>query len=96
MTLLDKTNVSKSDIEEFMKRWYKDDVTTVMFKLPGGYDIKKREVADGQYEYNVMFPANVDIVHSDAAKNVTKNYRVNATVNPEGKISSLKMTQRME
>ena len=96
MTLLDKTNVSKGDIQEFMNRWYKDDVTTVTFRLPGGYDIKKREVADSQYEYNVTFPANVDIQHNDAAKNVTNKYRVSATVNPEGKISLLKMTKLVE
>ena len=96
MTLLDKTNVSKGDIQEFMNRWYKDDVTTVTFRHPGGYDIKKREVADSQYEYNVTFPANVDIQHNDAAKNVTNKYRVSATVNPEGKISLLKMTKLVE
>ena len=96
MTLLDKTNVSKNEVTEFMNRWYKEDVTTVTFKLPGNYEIKKREVADSQYEYDVTFPANVDIIHNDAAKNASNKYRVNATVNPEGKISLLKMTKLME
>ena len=96
MTLLDKTNVSKNEITEFMNRWYKEDVTTVTFKLPGNYDIKKREVADSQYEYDVTFPANVDIMHNDAAKNASNKYRVNATINPEGRISLLKMTKLME
>ncbi len=96
MTLLDKTNTSKSDIVEFMNRWYKDGVEGITFKLPGNYDIKKREVADGQYEYEVAFPATLDIQHTDAAKNATNKYRVNAIVNPEGRISQLKMTKLME
>ena len=96
MTLLDKTNTSKADVVEFMNRWYKDDVTGITFKLPGQYDIKKREVADAQYEYEVAFPATLDIQHTDAAKNATNKYRVNAIVNPEGRISLLKMTKLVE
>ena len=76
MTLLDKTNTSKADVVEFMNRWYKEDVTGITFKLPGQYDIKKREVADAQYEYEVTFPATLDIQHTERHQQIScQRYR---------------------
>ncbi|MBR0523600.1 MAG: hypothetical protein IJK09_01450, partial [Prevotella sp.] len=92
-TLLDKTNATKEDAVAFMRKLYKEDISSLTWQLPGTYDIKKREIGDGSYEYNVVFSANQKVEHTDKSKATVNNYRVTATINPEGKIGLMKLVR---
>lgn len=96
MTLLNKENATKGDIVDLMDKLYKEDVTKMIWRLPGNYDIKKREVGNDRYELNVSFSSNQDVEYTDAAKNGSNKYKINATVNPDGKISVFKMIKIVE
>ena len=96
MTLLNKENATKGDIVDLMDKLYKEDVTKMIWRLPGNYDIKKREVGNDRYELNVSFSANQDVEYTDASKNGSNKYKINATVNPDGKISLFKMIKIVE
>lgn len=96
MTLLNKENATKGDVVEMMERLYKEGIVRMTWRLPGNYDIKKREVGDDRYEYNVSFSANQAVEFIDTAKNGTNKFRVTATVNPDGKISLFKMIKIVE
>ena len=86
----------KGDIVDLMDKLYKEDVVKMIWRLPGNYDIKKREVGNDRYELNVSFSANQDVEYTDAAKNGSNKYKINATVNPDGKISLFKMIKIVE
>ena len=96
MTLLNKENATKGDIVDLMDKLYKEDVVKMIWRLPGNYDIKKREVGNDRYELNVSFSANQDVEYTDAVKNGSNKYKINATVNPDGKISLFKMIKIVE
>ena len=53
-------------------------------------------VADDRYELNVSFSANQDVEFIESAKNGTNKFKVNATINPDGKISLFKMIKIVE
>ena len=93
LTLLNKENATKSDVVEMMNKLYKDGITEMTWKLPGNYNIKKREAGEDQYEYIVSFSANQDVVNTDASQNTTNKYRINAEVNTNKKIALFKMTK---
>mgnify|MGYP002619986594 CR=1 FL=1 len=92
-TLLDKTNATKEDAVAFMRKLYKEDISSMTWKLPGSYDIKKREIGDGKYEYNVVFEASQKVEHADKSKSINNQYRITSTINPEGKISLMKLVR---
>ena len=92
-TLLDKTNATKEDAVAFMRKLYKEDTSSMTWQLPGTYDIKKREIGDGKYEYNVVFEANQKVEHNDKSKTTNNKYRITSTINPEGKISLMKLVR---
>lgn len=94
LTLLDKQGASDADVVEMMNKQYKEGTTGVTWRLPGSYDIKKREIGDERYEYSTSFTATKDI--ESASGSQSKRYRITAKVNPDGKISFLKMTEQTE
>ena len=96
LTLLNKENATKDDVVEMMNKMYKADMTEMTWKLPGNYDIKKRDVEGTRFDYIVSFLANQDVVYSDASQNTTNKYRINAEVNSDGKIKLFKMTKIVE
>ena len=91
MTLLDKQNASEADVLEMMNKQYRDGVSSITWRLPGSYDIKKREIGNERYEYTTSFTARKDVDGTDGPH--TKRFRVTAKVNPNGKISYLKMSE---
>lgn len=91
MTLLDKQNASEADVLEMMNKQYKDGVTGITWRLPGSYDIRKREIGNERYEYTTSFTARKDVESGEGSQ--TKRYRVTAKINPSGKISYLKMSE---
>ena len=66
------------------------------WKLPGNYNIKKREAGEDQYEYIVSFSANQEVVSNDASLNGINKYRIDAEVNTNKKIALFKMTKIVE
>ena len=96
LTLLNKENATKSDVVEMMNKLYKEGVTEMTWKLPGNYNIKKREAGEDQYEYIVSFSANQEVVSNDASLNGINKYRIDAEVNTNKKIALFKMTKIVE
>lgn len=95
LTLLDKPNASKNDAVDMMNRFYKEGVSGIVWALSDRYDVKKREVGDGQYEYAITINAT-ETVHHDGAPDEKNSFRVNATINPDQKISLIRITKQVE
>ena len=91
-SLLGKPSATKSDVATFMHKLYKDDVANMNWRLNNDYQVKKREVGDQDYEFQVQFSARQDIDKTDGSK--TENvFKINATVSPDGKISAFNMAK---
>lgn len=91
-SLLGKSQATKADVATFMHKLYKEDVTNLNWRLNNDYQVKKREVGDEEYEYQVTFSAREDVTHTDGT---TKegNFKISATVSPDDKISSFSMAK---
>lgn len=94
-SFLGKTDATRSDVVTFMHKLYKSDVTSMAWQPLRDYSINKKEIGDQQYEYSVSFSATQDVQHADNTSSVAK-YRVNAKVNPDGRITELNMTKVLE
>ncbi len=91
-SLLGKVQATKSDVVTFMEKLYKDDVANMNWHINNDYQIKKREVGDEEYEYQVQFSARQDIDHVDGSKKENL-FKINAAVSPDGKITSFNMSK---
>lgn len=96
LTLLDKEQATKGDVVQMMEKMYKEGLSNLIWRINKDYNISKREVGDNRYEYAVSFTANKEEQHTDAANNSNSQYRVNAKVNPNGRISELKLIKIVE
>ena len=67
-SLLGKASATKSDVATFMHKLYKEDVSNMNWHLNNDYQIKKREVGDQEYEFQVQFSARQDIDKTDGSK----------------------------
>lgn len=93
---LGKPDAIKADVVTFMHKIYKDDITSMTWRLNNDYKIDKKEVGDEEYQYTVSFSALQDINRTDDTKEKHARYKVSATVNPDGLISSMSMTKILE
>ena len=91
-SLLGKNSATKADVVTFMNKLYKEDVTNLNWFLANDYQIKKREVGDEDYEYQVQFSAREEIQLTDGTKK-TNHFKINATVSPDGKVSAFNMSK---
>lgn len=91
-SLLGKPSATSSDVVTFMHKLYKEDVSNMNWHLNNDYQVKKREVGDQEYEFQVQFTARQDIDKTDGSK-AENNYKISATVSPDGKISAFNMTK---
>ncbi len=91
-SLLGKTSATKADVVTFMDKLYKDNVANMNWHINNDYQIKKREVGEEDYEYQVQFSAvqNLDLTDGSKKQN---NFKINAVVSPAGKVSSFNMNQ---
>lgn len=92
VNFLGKANATKEDIIYFMNKLYKQDVQNMMWSISGDYNIQKKEIGDEQYEYTVNFMATQKVEKVDNSSSVNK-YKINARVNPDGKITEMSMTR---
>lgn len=91
-SLLGKNSATKADVVTFMNKLYKEDVTNLNWFLTNDYKIKKREVGDEDYEYQVQFSAREEVQLTDGTKK-TNHFKINATVSPDGKVSAFNMSK---
>ena len=75
-----------------MHKLYKEDVENMVWRIPGNYDIKKKEIGNEQYECNVVFMAEQKVRKTDGTESINK-YRINGKVDPDMKITELSMTK---
>ena len=75
-----------------MHKLYKEDVTNLNWRLNNDYQIKKREIGDEEYEYQVVFTAREDVSRTDG-NTQEGTFKITATVSPDGKISSFNMAK---
>lgn len=92
---LGKSAATKSDVASFMQKIYKPEITNMNWFLDNDYAIKKREVGELEYEYQVVFSARLEQEYTDKPKEES-NFRVTATVSPDGKISSFNLTKILQ
>lgn len=91
-SLLGKSSATKADVVTFMNKLYKDDIANMNWRINNDYQIKKREVGDEDYEYQVQFSARQDLDLTDGSKKENL-FRINAVVSPDGKVSSFNMSK---
>lgn len=95
-SFLGKPDATKEDVRTFLQKIYKDDITNMNWRLNNDYSIKKHDVGEENFEYQVNFTARQEVEHTDAAKNGTNRYKITATVSPNHKISALNMVRIKE
>ncbi len=91
-SLLGKSSATKADVVTFMEKLYKDDVVNMNWHINNDYQIKKREVGDNEYEYQVQFSARQDLDLNDGSKK-EHLFKINGVVSPAGKVSSFNMSK---
>ena len=91
-SLLGKPAATKSDVLTFMNKLYKEDITNMVWRINDDYQIKKREVGDEEYEYQVVFTARQEVSRNDRSTQ-EGNFKISATVSPDGKISAFNMAR---
>lgn len=94
-SLLGKNSAPKSDVVTFMDKLYKDNVANMNWHINNDYQIKKREVGDEEYEYQVQFSARQDVDLTDGTKK-EQLFKISAVVSPDGKVSAFNMNKVSE
>lgn len=95
LTLLDKSDATRDDLATLMNKLYKDNVELITWEMQNDEVVKKREIGGRSYEYSVVFTMKSVTRLTDGSEK-QNTLRVNATVNPDGLISSLRLTKIME
>jgi len=93
LMLLNKRHAGKEDVIGMMNRMYKDGVVKLLWRINKDYKIDKREVGDDQYEYTVSFTVDEEVETADSEQKAVSQYRVNAKVAPDNRISELRMSK---
>ena len=91
-SLLGKSSATKADVVTFMDKLYKDNVANMNWHINNDYQIKKREVGDEDYEYQVQFSARQDLDLTDGSQKENL-FKISAVVSPAGKVSSFNMNK---
>lgn len=91
-SLLGKYSATKADVVTFMHKLYKSDVSSMVWRINNDYQIKKREIGDEEYEYQVTFSAHQNVSLNDGSTK-DDNFKISGTVSPDGKISSFNMAR---
>lgn len=95
INFLEKQNATPNDVVSFMNKLYKDNVESMVWSIPGSYEIKKKETGDGLYEYDTTFMVEQKVNDVDGTE-TTNKFRITATVDPDGKITEMSMVRIVE
>ena len=90
-SFLGKVNAGAPEIEEFLLRLYKSDITNMNWHILNDYKITKSLSSEGGNEYAVEFTAEQNIERTDPSQPRFQKYRINAIIDSEGLISSYNM-----
>lgn len=93
-TFLGKQDATKSDVITFMKKLWKDDVQNLNWHIVDDYQITKKEIGDGEYEFSVNFVATQEV--EKLSGETSNSYKIKAKVNPDGKITEMSMSKIVE
>ena len=88
---LTNANATKSDVITFLHKLYKDDVRSLTWRPNGDYKIKKKDMGDNTYEYDVEFTVDESVSNIDSSKDKFNQYKVTGHIDSDGKISSLQL-----
>ena len=92
-SFLGKTNAHKEDVASFIHKIWKNDITNMNWRINNDYTIKKQSVGDDKYEYQVQFSARQSVSSTDSSQPTQSDFRINATVSPNGKFGSFNMAK---
>ncbi len=90
---LTNANATKHDVITFLRKLYKDDVRALTWRANNDYKIQKKDMGDGNYEFDVEFSADESVSNIDSSKDKFNQYKVKGHIDSDGKISSLQMTK---
>lgn len=90
---LTNSNATKQDVITFLHKLYKEDVRALTWRANGDYKIQKKDMGDGNYEYDVDFTVDESVSNIDSNKDKFNQYRVKGHIDSDGKISSLQLTK---
>ncbi|MBQ7421219.1 MAG: zinc ribbon domain-containing protein [Prevotella sp.] len=85
------SNATSEDVINYMNSLYAKDVTNLNFHLGTVTSIKKREVGDGKFEYDLALPAR-RVTERGQEKSETK-YKIKATIATDGKVKAMTINQ---
>lgn len=95
INFLGKQDATRNDVVSFMNKLYKDNVESMVWSIPGSYEIRKKETGDGLYEYDTTFMAEQKVNNVDGTE-MTNTFHITAVVNPDGKITEMSMSRIVE
>lgn len=95
-SFLGKASAGKADVAMFLRKIYKSDITNMNWHIIDDFKIDKRDIGNGECEFDVKFTAEQNIVRTDASQPNYKKYVFTGVVNTEGKISQMNMAQAAE
>lgn len=95
-SFLGKLNATQADVIAFMNKIYKEDITSMNWRLNNDYKIDKKEIGDEEYEYSVSFSVVQEIDRTDPSKEKEALYKISAKINPDGKITEMSMVKVLE
>lgn len=88
---LTNPNATKNDVITFLHKLYKDEVRGLIWRSNGDYKITKKDMGDNSYEYDVTFTSDESVSNIDSNKDKFNQYKVNAHVDADGKISKIEL-----
>mgnify|MGYP003414300925 len=88
---LNNANATKNDVITFLHKLYKDEVRSLTWRPNGDYKIKKKDMGNNTYEYDVEFTVDESVSNIDSSKDKFNQYKVVGHIDSDGKISSLQL-----
>lgn len=93
---LGKRDAVREDMATYLHKIYKEDIVNMNWRLGQDYKISKKSVGDERYEYTAAVSATQEIDKKEAESSTRKKYKITATINSDGLISSMTMTEIAE
>lgn len=90
---LTNPNATKQDVISFLHKLHKDDVRSLTWLANNDYNIKKKDMGDNTYEYDVEFTVDESVSYINSDNDKFNQYKVRGHVDSNGKISSLQLVK---
>ena len=92
---LHKQNATKADAIQYMRKIHSEqDITGMGFRMNNDFKITKDEVADGEFNYTVVFSVDQNVERTDTNKNSFHTLQITAKVSADGKIIEMNMARQ--